>query len=110
MKNSYIIIALFFISLITQAQKIKKGEVFISKNKVASINKIKEDGKKYYLIQDANGNNFCKAEETYYTSILFHSDKELPYRLFYDYKLKDSLIISKKNYWLSEKRTIEYLM
>ncbi|WP_146052715.1 hypothetical protein [Aquimarina sp. I32.4] len=111
MKNSLVTLAFLLMSLLSSAQKVKvkKGEVFIDKIKVAHIEKVKIDSSKYYQVSDVHKNPLFKAQKMSQQSLLFPKDKEYTYRAIYGDKIPDTISI-KKNYWLSEKRVIAYAL
>ncbi|UII76865.1 hypothetical protein LV716_03495 [Flagellimonas sp. HMM57] len=105
-------ISAFLVFITSEAQnfKIKKGEVLINKTKVASIQKVKQKGTNYYLLSDINNNPICRVQDLEQQSLLYPTDKSYPFRAFFGEKLSDTLTITKKNYWLSEKRIIDYAL
>lgn len=110
MKISTLLITLFIAtSAFSQKVKIKKGEVLFNKIKIAKIEKIKKDGVKYFQVSNLDDEKFCKVRQINKESLLFHSDKTYPYRVLYSDKLKDTIAITEKNYWLNDKRIIQYL-
>ncbi|WP_299249726.1 hypothetical protein [uncultured Aquimarina sp.] len=112
MKKVQLILVCLFITAFASAQKVKvkKGEVFIDKVKVAHIEKVKGDNAKYYQISDLEKKPIFKAQEMLQSSLLFGSDKTFPFRAYYGDQITDTIIINKKNYWLSEKRVIQYAL
>ncbi|WP_299312831.1 hypothetical protein [uncultured Aquimarina sp.] len=112
MKRIPLILVCLFITTLASAQKlkIKKGEIFIDKVKVAHIEKVKGDGSKYYQISDLEKKPLFKAQEMLQSSLLFGSDKTFPFRAYYGDQIADTIVINKKNYWLSEKRAIQYAL
>ncbi|GAA3517720.1 hypothetical protein GCM10022393_34820 [Aquimarina addita] len=110
MKQILTLILLSFLtfSVTAQSVKVKKGVILIDKIEVGTIEKIKVKGPNYYQINDTKGEPIFKIQELAQQSLLFLMDKEYRYRAFYGGKLSDTLTITKKNYWLSEKRIVEY--
>ncbi|WP_010523141.1 hypothetical protein [Aquimarina agarivorans] len=107
---NFLITLLIVSNVFSQKVKIKKGEVFLNKEKIAKILKIKENGHKYFQVSDINNQNFCKIRQIDKESLLFHKDKIYPYRIFYGDKFTDTIAITEKNYWLSDKRIIQYML
>ncbi|MEO9513125.1 MAG: hypothetical protein ABJN84_15255 [Flavobacteriaceae bacterium] len=107
-KSILLIVCLLSISLSAQKVKVKKSEVYIDNTKVAYIEKIKENGSAYYQVSNNDKTPLFKTQELQQKSLIYASDKTFPYRALYGDKLKDTIVIAKKNYWLSEKRVIEY--
>ncbi|WP_299443366.1 hypothetical protein [uncultured Aquimarina sp.] len=112
MKNLQLVLTCLLMTAFASAQKVKvkKGEVFINKVKVAHIEKIKGDGPKYYQISDIEKAPLFKAQEIREESLLFGADKTFPFRAYYGDQIVDTIVINKKNYWLSEKRVIQYAL
>jgi len=112
MKNLKLVLTCLLITAFASAQKVKvkKGEVFINKVKVAHIEKIKGDGSKYYQISDLEKKPLFKAQEILQKSLLFGADKTFPFRAYYGDQIEDTIVINKKNYWLSEKRVVQYAL
>ena len=111
MKITPVVIFIFFFSFCIHAQKIKlkKGHIYIDKQEVGLVEKVKTDTDVYFQFKDTKGENFCKAKQTTIPSLLFKGDKEYPHRIFYDDKIKDTLAITQENYWINAKRATEYL-
>ena len=94
----------------SQKIKIKKGEIFINKLNVGSIEKIKSDEGNYFQIKNTENDIFCNVKQTSIPSILFKGNKEYPHRIIYQGKITDTITITEKNYWLNSKRSLEYLL
>ncbi|WP_299187089.1 hypothetical protein [uncultured Aquimarina sp.] len=112
MKHSLLFVFLF-ISVFSFGQKIKvkKGEVFIDKVKVAHIEKIKAKGLRHFQISDLDKKPLFRAGDLKVESLLFPSDKSYPYNAFFRDEAKDTLLInSKHHYFLSKKKIFKLAM
>jgi len=111
MIKSVLFYFLLFFTFCIHAQKIKvkKGVVYIDKQKVGHVEKIKTDNDYYFQVTNIQNEKFCKVKQIAIPSLLFKGDKEYPHRIIYGDKIKDTIGITEKNYWLNSKRSIEYL-
>ncbi|WP_299610691.1 hypothetical protein [uncultured Aquimarina sp.] len=99
---------LIFSFSFAQKIKIKKGEVFFDKVKVAHIEKIKVKGLRHFQVSDLDKKPLFRAGDLKKYSLLFHSDKSYPYNAFFGDQLKDTLLINSKNhYFLSKKKIFQ---
>ncbi|MFD2562700.1 hypothetical protein [Aquimarina rubra] len=105
-----LLVLFLFISAFSFAQKIKikKGEVFFDKVKVAHIEKIKAKGLRHFQVSDLDKKPLFRAGDLKEYSLLFHSDKWYSYNAFFGDQLKDTLLINSKNhYFLSKKKIFQ---
>lgn len=111
-KIRHFTLILLFVSTLVQAQKIKvkKGDVFLDGNKVASIEKQKAKGANNYLkIFNNEKKHLFNAKLVSELSPFFDTNKISNYFIIECLEQKDSIGIEKLTFYLGEKQVVKYL-
>jgi len=112
MKKQLLIASLSLLSIGSFAQKVKekKGEIFLDNVKIGNIEKVKTESPKYYQISDVTGNPLFKVKTLTYSSVLFHDDQTTDYYVVTGDKIKDTLAIDQKGFYLAHNKIVQYLV